>query len=383
MSGVPVLTILLTLKGRAPFTERWLAYAALVKMPVRILIADGSADDAAAQLVQEHRHAALDIVFVRYPADRTYADYYAKVADALSRVTTPFVVLADNDDLFIPSGLAQATRFLADNPSYVACGGQCAAFWLGSGDEARPRSGVYGERIEWKCSSRMHSDVSDSAAGRILDQSQGVSDVFYAVHRAELLRRHFEVVRECNPHDLFLMEQLIAALTAISGKCRQFDVLYIARQQDSPGSSGGEHQDRYGGWFDRMLLPTWSADFARFVDVSSTALAQADDLSIDAARRVILESYKMSVTPSLLSELLLAPTVTPAMPLILQLVGRLVRLPRANLLRKTALRLYRRTPWVSHDFVHGTELRTRRARDAAREFAPIRSFLTRPGPHNS
>ena len=112
MSSAPPLTILLTLKDRAPFTERWLAYAALVRMPFRILVADASADDAAEPWVRERRDAGLDIERLRYPVDRTYADYYAKVADALSRVTTAFVVLADNDDLFIPSGLASAVQFL-------------------------------------------------------------------------------------------------------------------------------------------------------------------------------------------------------------------------------------------------------------------------------
>ena len=171
------------------------------------------------------------------------------------------------------------------------------------------------------------------------------------------------------------MEQLVAFLTAIS-KCRQLDLLYIARQQDAPGSSGGEHEQRFGGWFDRMLVPTWSQDFSRFVELSACALAKADGIT-DAARRVIVDAYKMSVAPSLLSDLLAEPTVTPSMPLVLQVVGRLVRLPRNSLIRNIAQRCYRRAQWVSHDFVHGTEFRAWRAREAAREFTPVRAFLLR------
>lgn len=382
MSAPGQLTILLTLKDRVPFTHRWLDYAAQAALPFRILIADGGEDNDLAQAVASRRAGGLDVEYVRYPVDHTYADYYAKVADALSRVTTPFVVLADNDDLFVPAGLASAVRFLADHPDYVACGGQCAVFWLSPGRPA-PGDPVYGKTVEWKCSSQMHSDVATTAGQRILDQSMGASDVFYAVHRTELLRRQFESIRDFNPHDLFLMEQLVAFYTAIAGKCRQLDVLYIARQQDSPGSSGGDHQERYGGWFDRMLLPTWSGDFTRFVDLASEALARADGLPPETARRAIVDAYKMSVAPSLLSDLFDEPTVTPAMPLVLQVVRRLVRLPRTSVIRQTAQRLYRRTRWVSHDLVHGTEFRTARARDAAAEFAPIRAFLTRTGRHNS
>lgn len=382
MNPATQLTILLTLKDRAPFTHRWLDYAAGAGLPFRILIADGGVDSDLSAVVAAKREHGLSADYVRYPADHTYVDYYAKVADALSRVTTPFVVLADNDDLFIPNGLTRAVEFLAGHPDYVACGGQCAVFWLASERQAHHDT-VYGDTVEWKCSSQMHSDVADTARQRILDQSMGASDVFYAVHRTDLLRRQFETIRTFNPHDLFLMEQLVAFLTAISGKCRQLDLLYIARQQDSPGSSGGDHQERFGGWFDRMLLPTWSGDFTRFVDLAAEALARADGISLDHARRAIVESYKMSVAPSLLSDLLDEPTVTATMPMVLQVVRRLVRLPRTSLIRRTAQRLYRRTQWVSHDLVHGTEFHTARAGDAAAAFAPIRRFLTGESAHNS
>ena len=146
------LTILLPLKDRVPFTQRWLAYAAARRLPYRILIADGGADGTVAQTVAESKSRGLDIEYVRYPFDRTYADYYAKLADALSRVTTPFVVMADNDDLFIPDGLARAVEFLLAHPDYVACGGQCAVFWLvGPGT---PAGRDLRRRVEWKCSSQ-------------------------------------------------------------------------------------------------------------------------------------------------------------------------------------------------------------------------------------
>ncbi len=381
MTASDDLTIVLTLKDRVPFTLRWLDYAARAPLPFRILIADGGADNDLAQVVAARQSGGLNVEYIRYPLDRAYADYYAKIADALSRVTTPFVVLADNDDLFVPAGLAAAVEFLGANEDYVACGGQCAVFWLAA--ERQPdQDTVYGD-ADWKCSSQMHSDVAQTARQRIVDQSLGASDVFYAVHRTELLRRQFETIRDFNPHDLFLMEQLVAFLTAIAGKCRQLDLLYIARQQDSPGSSGGDHQEQFGDWFDRMLLPTWSGDFTRFVDLAAAALARADGIAPGEAREAIIKCYKMSVAPSLLSDLLDEPTVSATMPLVLQLVRRLVRLPRTSLIRRTAQRLYRRTRWVSHDLVHGTELRTAHTRGAAGAFAPIRDFLTGRHTHSS
>ena len=383
MSEASSLTILLTLKDRAPFTKRWLSYAAAVAMPYRILIADGSSDDSAAPLAAEARAAGVNVEWVRYPPDRAYADYYAKLADAVSRVTTPLVVLADNDDLFITSGLAQAARFLIDHPSYVACGGQAAMFWMSTNGASQAAEALYGDTLDWKCSSHISTDVADTATERLLGRSLGANDVFYAVHRTALLRRQFEAIRECNPRDLFLMEQLIMFLTAIEGKTRQLDTLYIARQQDSPASSGGSHQQKFGGWYDRMLLPTWSEDFSRFVDCAAAALARADGISDEEARRTVVKCYKLSVAPSLLADLVEEPTVSWSMPMVLQIVRGLVSLPRASVLRRAATACYRRARWLSHDFVHGTEFRTRRASQAAREFTPVRTFLANPARHNS
>jgi glycosyltransferase domain-containing protein len=377
------LTILLPLKDRVPFTRRWLAYAAAAQLRHRILLADGGAEDTVAALAREAAAQGVDVEYVRYPFDRAYSDYYAKLADALSRVTTPFVVMADNDDLFVPDGLERAVEYLLANPEYVACGGQCAVFWLADTVQTPGGDTTYGDRLEWKCSSQFSTDVADTAERRLRERCLGANDVFYAVHRTDLLRSHFEAVRDCNPRDLFLLEQLVMFLTAIAGKTRQLNTLYIARQQNSPGSSGGAHQQRYGGWFDRMLLPTWSDDFTRFADYAAAALSRADGIPLEQARRAVVDAYKMSVAPSLLADLVEEPTVSLSMPVVLQVVRRFVNLPRNSLARRLALGLYRRTRWLSHDFVHGTEFRTRRARAAVQEFAPVREFLTRPGAHDS
>ena len=273
MTSSANLTILLPLKDRVPFTQRWLAYAASARLPYRILIADGGADDAVAQTVAENKSQGLDVDYVRYPFDRTYADYYAKLADALSRVTTPFVVMADNDDLFIPRGWRAPWSSCWRTPSTWRAAGNARC----SGSRARDR-----HRRPTRCTATASSGsaaasfrpTSPTPPRRACASAASAPTTCSTPCTApSLLRRHFEAVRDCNPRDLFLMEQLVMFLTAIAGKTRQLDTLYIARQQDSPGSSGGAHQDRFGDWYDRMLLPTWSEDFTRFVDCAAAALS--------------------------------------------------------------------------------------------------------------
>lgn len=369
------LTIVLPVKDRATFTRRWLAYASASGLPFKVVIADGGADETIATMVSTDAvFSRLDCEYLRFPYDATYADYYAKVHQALEHVGTPLVALADNDDFLAPEGVQQAADFLLQHPDYTSCGGQCAVFWV---EPEADEEALYGRGVEWKISLDAQSVTADTARERIRTQSlRATYPIFYHVHRAERLRHRFRLVREANLQDLFLVEYLLWFLTAIDGKTHQLDTLFVARQWNSPGSSGLAHVEQFGDWLGRMLVPSWSDDFARFVAITSAALAARDGLSADEARRAIIESYRMLVAPALLADLLAEPTTSVPMTVVAGVARRLLRLPEAHLLRRAGRAAYRRVPWIAADAVRGTELRARRVAGADRAFAPVREFLT-------
>ncbi len=367
------LTILLTLKDRVPYTLRWMTYANATAFPFKVLIADGGDDDGAeAMLADRSRFPNLDYAYVRFPVDRTYSDYYAKMAAALALVRTPFVAMADNDDFFVVESLREAIGFLAANAGHVACGGQGAIFWMHPGSK--------GGAMQWKCTRETDSVDADSASERLRAVSLSKSDTFYYdVKRTAEARSQFEIVRDLDMKDLFLVEHLVWHLTAIAGRTKRLERLYLARQQDSPGSSGATHQQVHGDWVGRMLVESWSADFGKFLQTTATRLAQADNLTLEEARRVILGSYRASVAPSLLSDILNEPTVSLSMSCVVPVVRKLVGLPEASLLRRFARALYRRFGWISLDIVYGTELVASPVPGIQRDIQPIRDFLERPG----
>jgi glycosyltransferase domain-containing protein len=370
------LTVLLTLKDRTPYTARWMSYADETGFPFKVLIADGGSDDAAAQLLADRdAYPRVDYEYVRYAPDRSYADYYAKIVDALERVQTRFVVLADNDDFFFVDALRESVRFLSDNPEYVSCGGQGAIFWVEPAGNPGDNERAYGN-LAWKCTRELHSIDGDTASGRIRGQAVSTADTFfYDVRRTGDARRHFTAVRDLNPRDIFIFEHVVCFLSAIAGKAKRLDALYLARQQNSPGSSGGTHAQTFGDWFGRMLVESWSEDFTRFLNATSAELARVDGLSATEARDCILRSYRMLVAPALLSNLLEEQTVTPPMAAFVPLVRRLVRLPEKSPLKRAARALYRRLPWVSLDAVYGTEFVAGSVPGAERTMELVRRFL--------
>lgn len=378
MSAGHELTILLALKDRVPFTFRWLAYASRVRLPFKILIADGGTDARVADALSGRTaFPGIDYEYVRYPHERPhYRDYWAKLADALSRVRTPFVAFADNDDLLVVNGVKQAVRFLAEHPDYATCGGQCAVFWI-----SRPLNDAdgpcYGSQVQWKYSLDARSLDDETARDRIRHVSHATHPALFHVRRTEQIRAHLDAVREAELTDVFLAERLLFFLTAIAGKTKQLDTLYLARQWNAPGSGGLAHQAHYGDWFGRMLIPTWSRDFATFVRITSTALAARDGITLDEARRSVVELYRLWLAPDLLGDLMAESTVTVPMSIVVRAVQRLLDLSPESVIRKIARRIYRRARWISVDAIHGAELRTRQVPNARAAFKPIAEFLAR------
>jgi len=88
----------------------------------KLLIADGGKGlNLEKILTQTERFPNVDYEYIRYPYDATYAQYYGKTYDALSRVKTPFAAVAQDDDFYFIEGLQGAVDFLSTHEEYIAC----------------------------------------------------------------------------------------------------------------------------------------------------------------------------------------------------------------------------------------------------------------------
>jgi glycosyltransferase domain-containing protein len=372
------LTILLTLRDRVAFTSRWMSFADNTRLPFKVLIADGGTDDAAGALLSDRtKFPNVNYEYVRYPPDLSYPIYFEKMADALGRVRTPYVVMADNDDFFFADALGEAVRFLSDHPDYISCGGQGAIFWVRSATDVEDNL-LYGNRIEWKTTRETRSIDGNSAKERVLAQAVSTSDTFfYDVKRTDEACEQFRTVRDLNLRDLFLMEHVIRFLSAIRGRSKRLDHLYLARQHNAPQTSSGTHTEAFGDWFGRMLVRTWSEDFSKFLEAMSKAMAREDGISGDEAAHCIVNAYRMLVAPQLMSNLLDEPTATLSMSTVVPVVRRIVGLPEESTLKRVMRTLYRRVGWISLDSVYGTELFTKPVFNSRHAMQPVLEFLQR------
>jgi len=130
-----------------------------------------------------------------------------------------------------------------------------------------------------------------------------------------------------------------------------------------------------------MLLPGWSAEFAKFLSGSSIALAERDQISFDQARDLVVEAYRaygaIPLYDALLKEPSLNARTTMFYPMIRGFMRRLAELPSGNMLRAGLRRLFRLAPWIPYEAVQGGRVFVGQVPEAQQAFAPIARFLER------
>ena len=271
------LTVLLVLKDRVEFTYRWMDYANLVKFPFKVIVADGGFD----QSIEKHlstgdKYENVNYQYLRYPYDKTYLDFYTKLASAFSKITTDYVVLADNDDFFIVDSLIKSIDFLSKNQDYASCGGETGGLFIK--DE---------NFFEIGLSSSKPSDIDQEDPIKRIEKLLNCYGVtYYDVHRTCQLKSIFCKLRDLNPSDLFISEIITTSLVAVEGKVKKNDYLYMVRQNNTPGSTAVEIQ-KTNNYFGRMFIRSWSKDCYNFSITVAKSISNKSDASDDIAPTVM------------------------------------------------------------------------------------------------
>lgn len=280
--STPRLTIILPLKGRHLFTLRFLWHANRARLPYRFLIADGQVHAALAALL-ENSHSLfpeLDVDYIRYPDDIDFSRFFAKLHDALQRVQTPYVMIADNDDFLAFSGIERSLDFLDQSPDYVCCGGGLAGFSVYSGLD-NPNDGLVGpvNRFAYRYTpfDRSEDYSSESAVERLRQGSRNWWS-YYAVFRTDALATIWREGVEIDFSDLQLFEFFCAMRTLTLGKARSDGSTIAYLRQYGTSMRSSLRKD----WVHHLLRSRFTSDFNTMI-ARISAIAAASD-GVDAAQ---------------------------------------------------------------------------------------------------
>lgn len=282
--NISAITIIVPTINRSDFVLRLLRYYTDNRFSGCILLGDSSNDLHAARIqvaVRELRNR-LSVTYVdcRGLNDRLTL---ARLARA---VATPYVVYMGDDDILIPSGLQRCIEFLEVHRDYVAANGTAMAVQLSN-------SGAHGGIVS------LHPyPQPDLEAGTARERLQTLLAQYrvslFSVHRAETWRamwRHAEMVEDRT----FGAELLPCCLSAVLGKIRHLDCLYLIRQS---------HDQIYHlpGFFEWIATPVWCPSFQAFLTRLAIEIASDEGEPVGTVtawvHELFLQSYLARLFPA-------------------------------------------------------------------------------------
>lgn len=284
-----LLTLILIIRDRPFYTFRWMEFANASHFPFKIFIADGGKDDSVVtQLQDKSRYPNLNYEYKQYPYDATPREYFWKITDALERVTTPYVVLADDDDFWNVEGLRASIQFLENNSDFATCRGRNFTF---SQNKKNSSLAAFNPHT-------IFDIAQTSPSARVLAIYPTMGGTFYDVHRAKDYALIFKKVAEINPHFLPMAETMISLLDASAGKIKQLDVAYLMRE-DGHGQSTSRSQD----WLSRILTGPCAENLASMTAIVAHDVSTRESIDVDAFKNELQTRFFSYIAPHLANHL--------------------------------------------------------------------------------
>jgi glycosyltransferase domain-containing protein len=231
------VTIVLTLKDRAPFTYRWVRYMNDMRCPYKILIADGGEDKTIEQHLKAHEnYPCLDYDYIRYPYDSTLDDYYKKFIDIISKVKTEYLLLADNDDFYLLDRIPDILTFLDTHKDYVGARGQLVNLTLydKSGLSNGLTSGMRYKAVQDDAPSiESHSPFERVDA---LCNDMKTYDYYanwYCIFRTVSIKKIWELLITLSVKEVIVTEVLTHVLLVAGGKIKIMSFPFYIRQSNT------------------------------------------------------------------------------------------------------------------------------------------------------
>lgn len=273
------LTIVLTLKDRSPFTYRWMQYMDDVRCPYPILIADGGTDQAIEdQLKNTANYPHLRYSYLRYPVDTDHPTFFRKFDDVISQVTTPYVLLADNDDFYVLDHVPEITAFLDQHADVVSCGGTPTVLRLYHEDGSLARTPVAAD-YSAKPDRRPKQVVGATGTERLVYFFENAVrhylwSSWHYVHRTAALQRATAMIREHRFADPVSLEIHLNVWLLLTGSFQTLDVPLLITQQGASQLSGAI--DAQANLIERFVASNAFADIHRSLESFTPPVSEAD-----------------------------------------------------------------------------------------------------------
>jgi glycosyltransferase domain-containing protein len=270
-----MLTAVLHTQNRPDFVYRAIKYYS-DKFAHRLIVSDASTERNFEELKRK-----LSTIDIGFPIEIVHNDaktpFFKRLAEALERVSTPYLLLMADDDFYFQSWPQTAIDYLDRNPECGVVYGHTMHFeidgYAASGNAKNFCWSVPNPVARWM--------EHDSAVERLAELGKGpwTTMGWYAVQRAEIFRKFLSQTMTAG-FDLDNGERFLNIVQPIYGKLVMLDTIYLARQTNPTSRAPSPHHGPALSTLER---------------VATEALVEASALGTREAQAVVRQTMRAEI----------------------------------------------------------------------------------------
>jgi hypothetical protein len=207
-------------------------------------------------------------------------------------VDTPYAMWSCDDDLPIPETLELCAAMLKADSSLGSVIGDLVRVDLHGGANLVDCNHIpYRSRVDIQATNAISNS---SAADRFLEFNTWFYASLFSVMRSEIIKQAVPAVGYTITYPMFAAEFLWHYTVPILAKTAVIDGLHLIRVRHAKAYGSLHNKGEvilYPDYVEAMLSPQWHHDANAFVDYVAGLIAQVDDSSVDAARRVSIKGF--------------------------------------------------------------------------------------------
>lgn len=224
------LTIVLLLKDRHEFTERFLNYFNQKNINFKLVISDGSKKKIKSSLFNKIKKNKL-IKYLKFPEDKSYELFYKKVFKTVKYVQTKYIIFAANDDFFIYENLEKCLNYLKSNKNIIGAGGLMIGFKINKVNKKNKLENLYTLYDFIKLDHDSSKTRFDTFIKKFSDLPRN------CIMKKDALIQSYKIASNNFKNNIEFKDHFTALHNVISGKIKIFKIPLILHEDHKKGEA--------------------------------------------------------------------------------------------------------------------------------------------------
>ena len=231
-------TVLLTIYNRYKFTKRWLDYAKQKKFKINIFICDGGKPGDFNKFINLGDYKSLNLKYFKAKYTKDYSRMFDKFYQAIKKIKTDFVYLAEDDDFIIEHNIFKSEKFLIKNEDFSSSAGM----------NVNIEQFVYNQKkskLFIRLPNYNNSIREKNPIDRFIKGLRFVNSNYNSLHRKRSLEKIFFFLKEKKFHNLYITELVIYLYSLLNGKSKRFNHLEYLKFDNINYSASKKFSENY------------------------------------------------------------------------------------------------------------------------------------------